>query len=63
MQINPINNRQNINSKASFSLLAERNLLPKGASKILKQKAEAIGTKDDIISIAVMRKLFYDIFR
>ena len=58
MYISPINNRQNINSKASFSLIAEKNLLPKNASKIFKQKVEAIGTKDDMISIAVMRKLF-----
>lgn len=57
MQVNPIND-QNINSKASFSLIAEKNLLPKNAAKIFKQKAEAIGTKDDLISIAIMPKMF-----
>ena len=58
MYISPINNSQNINSKASFSLIAEKNLLPKNATKLFKQKAEAIGTKDDLISIAIMSKLF-----
>ena len=58
MYISPIKSRQNINSKASISLIAEKNLLPKGAAKLFKQKAEAIGTKDDLISIAVMPKMF-----
>ena len=58
MYISPIDNRQNVNSKASFSLIAEKNLLPKNATKQIKQKAEAIGTKDDLISIAVMPKMF-----
>ena len=58
MQINPINSRQNISSKARFSLIAEKNLLPKNASKIFKQKAESIGTQDDLISIAIMSKMF-----
>ena len=58
MYISPINNSQNINSKAKFSLIAEKNLLPKNAAKIFKQKAEAIGTKEDLISIAIMPKMF-----
>ena len=58
MFISPINNSLNINSKANFSLIAEKNLLPKNASKLLKQKAESIGTKDDLISIAIMPKMF-----
>ena len=58
MYISPIGNNQNINSKANFSLIAEKNLLPKNASKLLKQKAESIGTKDDLISIAIMQKMF-----
>ena len=36
MYISPINSRQNINSKASFSLIAEKNLLPKDARVILE---------------------------
>ena len=58
MQISSINSKQNINSKASFSLVAEKNLLPKNATKLFKQKAELIGTKDDLISIAIMPKMF-----
>ena len=58
MHISSINNSQNINSKASFSLVAEKNLLPKNATKLFKQKAESIGTKDDMISIAIMPKMF-----
>jgi len=58
MYISPINSRQNINSKAKFSLIAEKNLLPKNAAEIFKQKAEAIGTKDDLICIAIMPKMF-----
>lgn len=58
MYISSINNSQNISSKASFSLIAEKNLLPKNATKLFKQKAEAIGTKDDLISIAIMSKMF-----
>ena len=58
MHISPINNNQNISSRANFSLIAEKNLLPKNASKIFKKKAESIGTKDDLISIAIMSKLF-----
>lgn len=58
MYISPINSRQNISSKARFSLIAEKNLLPKNASKIFKQKAESIGTKDDLINIAIMPKMF-----
>ena len=58
MYINPIDNRQNINSKAKLSLLAEKNLLPKDAAKQFKQKAETIGRKDDLISIAIMPKMF-----
>ena len=58
MNINPVNNSLNINSKANFSLIAEKNLLPKNASKLLKQKAESIGTKDDLITIAIMPKMF-----
>ena len=58
MYISPISNRQNINSKANFSLIAEKNLLPKKAGEIFKQKVETIGTKDDLISIAVMPKMF-----
>jgi hypothetical protein len=58
MYISPINNSHNINSKAEFSFIAEKNLLPKNAAKIFKQKAEAIGTKDDLISIAIMPKMF-----
>ena len=58
MYISPINNSPNINSKARFSLIAEKNLLPKNATKLFKQKAEAIGTKDDLISIAIMPKMF-----
>ncbi len=58
MYISPINNSHSINSKAEFSFIAEKNLLPKNAAKIFKQKAEAIGTKDDLISIAIMPKMF-----
>ena len=58
MYIGPINTRQNISSRANFSLISEKNLLPKDAGKIFKQKAEAIGTKDDMISIAIMPKMF-----
>jgi hypothetical protein len=58
MYISSINNRQNINSKAKLSLIAEKNLLPKNAIKLFKQKAEAIGTKDDLICIAIMPKMF-----
>ena len=58
MYISPINNSQNINSKARLSLIAEKNLLPRNATKLFKQKAEAIGTKDDLISIAIMSKMF-----
>lgn len=39
-------------------MIAEKNLLPKNATKLFKQKAEAIGTKDDLICIAIMSKLF-----
>ena len=58
MYINPISNSHNINSKAKFSLITEKNLLPKNATKLFKQKAEAIGTKDDLICIAIMPKMF-----
>lgn len=58
MYISPINNSHNINSKAEFSFIAEKNLLPKNAAKIFKQKAETIGTKDDLICIAIMPKMF-----
>ena len=57
MYISSISNHQNINSKASCSLIAEKNLLPKNATKLFKQKVEAIGTKDDLISIAIISKM------
>ncbi|MBQ7127141.1 hypothetical protein IJO12_08645 [bacterium] len=57
MYISPINNNRNINSKAQFSLISEKNLLPRGGAKQLKQKAESIGTNDDLISIAIMSKM------
>ena len=59
MCISTISNSHNINSKAKFSLIAEKNLLPKNAAKIFKQKAEAIGTKEDLISIAIMPKIYF----
>ena len=50
-----MNSSQNINSKAKFSLFAEANLLPRNASKHLKQKVASLGTKDDMVSVAIMQ--------
>ena len=55
MYISPMNSSQNINSKAKFSLFAEANLLPRNASKHLKQKVALLGTKDDMVSVAIMQ--------
>ena len=57
MQINPINNRQNISSKARLSLLADKNLLPKDAAKQLAEKVKTIGRPDDTIHLCIYRRL------
>ena len=57
MYISPINSRQNINSKASFSLIAEKNLLPKDAAKQLAEKVKTIGRPDDTIHLCIYRRL------
>ena len=56
MYISQINSRQNINSKAKFSLIAERNLLPKGAKKHLIEKAKTVGHRDDTIHVCLLEK-------
>ena len=55
MYINPIGNRQNINHRAKFSLLAEKNLLPKNAAKQFTEKAKTIGNPSDEISVALSK--------
>ena len=60
MYISPINSKQNINSKAKFSLLAEKNLLPKGAIKQFTEKANSIGNSSNVISISLYKMRGYD---
>ena len=57
MQINLINSRQNINSKARLSLLADKNLLPKDATKQIAEKVKTIGRPDDTIHLCIYRRL------
>ena len=55
MYINPINNNQNISSKARLSLLSERNLLPQGAGQKLIEKAKTVGKSGDAIHAVVQK--------
>ena len=55
MYISPINNSQNINSKARLSLLAEKNLLPKDAVPQLIEKAKTAGKAGDTIHAVVQK--------
>jgi hypothetical protein len=55
--ISPINSRQNINSKARLSLLADKNLLPKDAAKQIAEKVKTIGRPDDTIHLCIYRRL------
>ena len=57
MYISPINSRQNISSKARLSLLADKNLLPKDATKQIAEKVKTIGRPDDTIHLCVYRRL------
>lgn len=59
MYISPINNSQNINSKAKISLIAEKNLLPKNAVKQFAEKAEKIGNPNDVIHIGIINDKNY----
>ena len=53
MYISPINNSININSKAKVSLISEKNLLPKGATNQIIEKAKTIGNPTDTFHIAI----------
>ena len=57
MQINPISNTQNINSKAKISLIADKNSLPKNSVKQLVEKVKTIGRSDDMINLCIYRRL------
>jgi hypothetical protein len=55
VHIDPINNNQNINSKAKISLLSEKNLLPQGAVQELVEKAKTVGKPEDTIHTVVQK--------
>ena len=55
MYISPISSHRNINSKAKFLLLAEKNLLPQGAEEQLIEKAKTIGKPEDTIHAVVQK--------
>ena len=59
MYISPINNSQNINSKAKLSLISEKNLLPKKAIKQLIEKAKTIGNPTDTVHVGIREDKIY----